>query len=172
MDTGSGLEFRPAWTSDLPAVADLIERVFDEFVAPDFQPGGISEFKAFTSAAALTERCQEPARIAFVAVVEGQIRGYIELRGTDHISLLFVDKAWHRRGLARELWRLAMGQARELDPEQAEFTVNASPYAVEMYRKLGFSAYEPLQHKDGFSFVPMKKTAERSGGGHGDNSRK
>lgn len=159
MNTPAGL--RPASTEDFPAIAALIDRLFDEFVAADFAPEGISAFKSFISEAALEQRFIDSRPIAWAAFVGGRIAGYIELRGLDHISLLFVDRAYHRQGIAKALWSQALSQAMnraiDQDPALAEFTVNASPFAVPVYMKLGFDVCEEVQFKDGFCFVPMRK---------------
>ena len=40
-------------------------------------------------------------------------------------------------------------------------TANSSPYAVEIYQKLGFHALSEEQKRDGIRFTPMKYTRER-----------
>lgn len=53
-----------------------------------------------------------------------------------HISLLFVKKAYHRKGIAKEL----VNTIKDLCKNQGtnSITVNSSPYAVDVYRRLGF----------------------------------
>ena len=41
---------------EIAAVAPLAREVFDQFVAPDYQPDGVSEFYRYASAAALSQR--------------------------------------------------------------------------------------------------------------------
>ena len=68
-----------------------------------------------------------------------------------HIALFFVDPAVHRQGIGRRLFQtyLAAGGWDCV-------TVHSSPYAVEVYRHLGFSptAEEQLS-PDGIRYTPM-----------------
>ena len=47
------------------------------------------------------------------------------------------------------------------DHEAKEFTVNSSPYAVPIYRKLGFCDTDKEQTADGLVFTPMKCTEQK-----------
>ena len=69
----------------------------------------------------------------------------------DHIALFFVDPAVHRQGIGRRLFQAYLS-AGGWDC----VTVHSSPYAVEVYRHLGFSptAEEQLS-PDGIRYTPM-----------------
>ncbi|WP_347567129.1 GNAT family N-acetyltransferase [Alistipes finegoldii] len=41
------------------------------------------------------------------------------------------------------------------DPAVSRITVNSSPYAVEIYRRLGFTATDAERVTDGIRFTPM-----------------
>ena len=73
-----------------------------------------------------------------------------------HIALFFVEPCFQRQGVGRALF-LAANDACLLD----EMTVNSSPYAIEIYKKLGFHAFSEEQLKDGIRFTPMKYVRER-----------
>lgn len=45
----------------------------------------------------------------------------------------------------------------ESNPAIKGLTVNSSPYAVEIYKRLGFVSTDVMQEKDGIIFIPMKK---------------
>ena len=73
-------------------------------------------------------------------------------------SLLFVKASHPRRGVARKLFAVAKMSCKEENKKKvgkAFITVNASPYAVEVYKKLGFSRLSEEQIKDGIRFTPM-----------------
>ena len=71
-------------------ISVFIDSVFDEFVAPHFSQEGITMFKKFTTISALTERTKN--RVALMALMDGDLIGYIEFKNTSHISLFFVKK--------------------------------------------------------------------------------
>lgn len=63
----------------------------------------------------------------------------------------FVDAAYHRRGIGRRLFA-----AMRRDYAHQVFTVNSSPYAVEVYRHLGFVPTDDEQSVDGLRFTSMQ----------------
>lgn len=91
----------------------------------------------------------------FVAYVGTKLVGMITLRDASHISLLFVDEKYHRQGIGRALVRYVndflVSGSRAL-----RMTVNASPYGVEFYHKLGFRDVRPQEQKDGIIYTPME----------------
>ncbi len=135
-------------------VCDLVSRVFNEFVAPGYAQEGIQEFFKYVKPESLLTRFQAN-HIFLVAVVGDKIVGVIEIRDYDHVSLLFVDPQFQRRGIARELLRRSLATCHRHKPDLAEMTVNSSPYAVPIYEKLGFRQTEPEQVKNGIRFIPM-----------------
>ncbi len=82
--------------------------------------------------------------------------GVIAFRNLTHISLLFVRKSHHKRGIAKELLKIGINNLLLNHSNVKELTVNSSPYAVEIYKKLGFASTD-MQEKDGILFMPMKK---------------
>ena len=68
-----------------------------------------------------------------------------------HIALFFVDPAVQRQGIGRQLFLADLGEG-----GWDRVTVHSSPYAVEVYRHLGFSptAEEQLS-PDGIRYTPM-----------------
>ena len=73
------------------------------------------------------------------------------MRAPQHIGGFFVDAAYHRRGIGRRLF-----EAMRQDYAKQEFTVHSSPYAVEVYRHLGFVPTGEEQIVDGLRFTPMQ----------------
>ena len=62
-----------------------------------------------------------------------------------------MDAAYHRWGIGRRLF-----EAMKQDYARKAFTVHSSPYAVEVYRHLGFAATGPEQTVNGLRFTPME----------------
>lgn len=125
---------------------DLAWHVFERFEAPEYSAEGIVNFQK-------TIRDPEyPTRIRCYGAFEGgALVGMLATRneGT-HITLFFVDEAYHRRGIGKALFALARAEA-----EAEAITVNSSPYAVDIYQRLGFRATMPEQVMDGIRFTPM-----------------
>lgn len=90
-----------------------------------------------------------------VAEVDGVIVGFIAIREKKHVFHMFVDKAHHRKGIARALWQAARAAAGDTD-HTAGFTVNASNYALPVYEAWGFTRTMPMQTKNGINYNPMQ----------------
>jgi GNAT superfamily N-acetyltransferase len=129
----------------------LVWRVFEEFEAPEYSEQGVSEFKKFISFLEVEKRCQN-GELMLGAFEADKLVGVLSVNvNRSHISLMFVDKKYHRRGVARAMFNEAINQ---IKPEY--LTVNSSPYAVEAYKKLGFMQTEEKKVSNGIIYVPMK----------------
>ena len=90
-----------------------------------------------------------------VASTPDGLAGMLEMRQNNHVALLFVDKAFHRQGVARALLDHALGEARRHQPDAERMTVNSSRYGVPAYEKLGFRQTGPERAVNGIAFIPM-----------------
>ena len=129
-----------------PQATSLIWTVFLRYNAPDFLPQGIEAFRS-----SISDWSYINALELWGAYIGGELVGVIALRrGSGHIALLFVDGRYHRQGIGRALFETARryGAGRTM-------TVNASPYAVGAYLRLGFVPTAPEQHADGIRYTPM-----------------
>lgn len=149
-----GIHYRAMRAGEEAAVSALIMGVFRVFVGPEYPPQGRETFRGYTSPEALAARSRE-GHFALVAEGDVQLAGVIEMRQHRHVSLLFVDHRFHRRGVARGLLQRALEIARQAHPELQEVTVNSSPYAVPVYERLGFAVAEPPKTDQGMTFIPM-----------------
>jgi len=66
-----------------------------------------------------------------------------------------VNTQCHRRGIARKLFETVINY-KSIAGEHTAVTVNSSPYAVEIYRRLGFEPTDTEQTVNGIRFIPMK----------------
>ena len=137
---------------EYPAALELCWRVFLEFEAPEYAPEGVATFRA-----SLDDE-ERTRRLDFYGAFDGeQLVGVLCMRQPQHIGSFFVDAAYHRRGIGRRLF-----EAMRQDYENQVFTVNSSPYAVEIYRRLGFVPTDAEQITDGLRYTPMR-FEERNG---------
>lgn len=145
---------RPMKAGEEAEVCGLVKRCFDEFVGHEYEPEGREEFYKYANASALAVR-QQLDHFVLVAETGDEIVGMIEMRGGDHLAMLFVDGKAQRQGVARELFRQALEICRARNPEMATITVNSSRYAVSAYEAMGFACTGPEQTTNGITFVPM-----------------
>lgn len=148
------ITYRAMQVEDIPAVSALVWNTFEAFVAPDYGDEGIQTFSQFVQPNALRERFHK-GTLFLLAEVESTLAGMIEMNGYSHITLLFVDANFQRCGIGRELLRCALDICKQHKPDVDLITVHSSPFAVEIYRKLGFVPLGPQQKCNGILYVPM-----------------
>lgn len=142
------MEIRLIQPEETERALALVTRVFAQFEAPDYSQKGIETFRAFLA---------DPESIAALTIYGafsgGELLGVIATRGVSHIALFFVEAAHQGKGVGRALFAAVKAACPE-----CEMTVNSSPYAVEIYRRLGFHPLSGEQTTDGIRFTPMKYT--------------
>ena len=141
------MELRVLSKEEKPAAMALCWRVFLQFEAPDYPPEGVAAFRSYI------EDAETANALTVLGAFDGtELTGVLAAEG-NHVALFFVDPAHHRRGVGRALL------ARLLEDRQAEtLTVNAAPYAVEIYRRLGFHPTDQEQlAPDGIRYRPMER---------------
>jgi ribosomal protein S18 acetylase RimI-like enzyme len=137
------MHIRSLVPDDIPAAAALLRRAAEEFILHESTPANGAIF--------LAEQGEEGMRsflakgfIYHVAEVDGELAGFIAVRERSHVYSLYVDKRFHRRGIARALWNVARAAA--IGPgHPGFFTVNASNHALPFYASLGFVPTAPTQ---------------------------
>lgn len=148
------IHYRMFKPHDEPAVCHLVASVFMEHIAPLYEPEGITEFLQYASVHETTRRLHHD-HVMLLAEHHNHIAGVIELRDHDHISLLFVETAYQRQGIAHALVKQGLALCRQHKPNLKTLTVSASPNAVPAYERFGFHATQPEQVRNGIRFVPM-----------------
>lgn len=142
--------------SDLNEASQLVWRVFKEFVAPKYLDEGIDFFRKFIEVEHLTSNVNSGNMEFYGCLLNGKIIGVIALKNPNHISLFFVDKEFHGQGIAKHLFQLVKDKVDKSCESEKFITVNSSPYAVEMYKRLGFKALEEEQIKNGIRSTPLR----------------
>src|SRR2546430_15357116 len=98
----SSIIYRQIHPSETAAAAILAREVFDQFVAPSYQPEGVTEFHRYASADALSLR-HVSGHATYVAERGGELAGMLHLRAPCHVAMLFVRSSLQRSGIARAL---------------------------------------------------------------------
>ena len=140
---------------DIIPAMDMVWKVFLEFIAPDYAKEGIDEFKKFIDPYFITDKMVSGEFKLWGAFAGEKPIGVIAIKPPLHIALLSVDKQYHRRGIARKLFETVMSD-KTVTQGYNKITVNASPYAVNIYRRLGFIPMDTEQTVNGLRFTPME----------------
>ncbi len=136
-------------------VAHVAAICFERFIRPYYSEEGMRSFAAYIYPGAIAKRQSVDCRM-FVADLEGEVVGVVEMRDDRHISMLFVDPEFQGCGLSTRLFEKALRIAAKLNPGLSEVTVFSAPNAVEVYRHWGFVETGPEMEHDGIRFLPMR----------------
>ena len=124
----------------------LVLSVFMQYEAPEYSEQGIKTFKDFINSKESIDGLE-----LYGAFKGEEIVGVIATRNDgNHIALFFVDGKYHRQGIGKKLFETVIKESTE-----EKITVNSSPYAVEIYKKLGFVSDSDEQLTDGLRYTPM-----------------
>lgn len=132
----------------------LAWRTFKKYVAADYSDKGVKEFYDFISDNGIYKLFLIGEYKLWVAEIDREIVGIISVRTKRHISLLFVDDKHQKMGIGRDLIYTAADYM--LSHNEWYTTVNASPYAVDFYHKIGFTDTGSQYEDSGMIVTPMK----------------
>lgn len=154
MDSRIYYVVRPLHKNEWEEAMQLAWDTFLIFEAPDYSVKGVHNFKSFVRDPLLKKMFTYGEYIAIGAFIDKRMIGILGVRNTNHVSLLFVDQEYHRKGVAKALIRRYFRDAR--NDGVTYVTVNSSPYAVGFYHKIGFTNVKEEVEKDGIRFTPMR----------------
>lgn len=135
----------------------LVKNVFMEFDAPDYSQEGINEFiEQIIENQEFINKFKTGEQIMIGAFHDDKIIGVLSISIRNHISLIFVDKKYHRMGIATKLFNEIHSrlQLKNID----KIKLNSSPYAIPFYEKIGFVSTDIEQTKNGIRYTPMEFT--------------
>ena len=130
------------YKNNLEKALELVWRVFEQCSKADYEEMDSGEM------------------VFFGAYESNRLVGVVAMRSGFHVSLLFVEKAYQRRGVAWRLLRRAVAYCVEQNVKLRHITVNASPNGVPAYLAMGFYPMSEEQKKDGMRFTPMRLDLE------------
>lgn len=136
---------------------------FDSYIAPEYTPQGVAEFRKYVEPAALLERTHQDHFIV-IATHGDTLAGMIEIRQNNHVALLFVAAPFQRQGISRGLLDYAMDHAQSQEGAVERVTVNSSRFGVPAYEALGFLQTGPERAVNGIVFTPMAMRIEAESG--------
>ena len=149
-------EVRWAKTEEWAPAMKMIWKTFLKFEGEDYSPEGIQNFFDFISDDNLYRAFLRGDYQMMVALDENRVIGAASIRNYNHLSLLFVDEEYHYRGIGASIMN---NLCEYLKNEAGEkyMSLNAAPYAVGFYRKLGFLATAPEEEYSGIRVTRMEK---------------
>lgn len=134
----------------------MIWRTFLKYEGKDYTREGIRHFYDFITDDDLYVSFLKGEYQMMVALYDGEVIGAGSIRNKNHLSLLFVDEKYHRMGVGSTI----LGKLCEyLKTEAGERTMSlqAAPYAVNFYKKLGFRTVRPETEYSGIRVTAMEK---------------
>lgn len=149
-------EIRWARKEEWAPAMKMIWRTFMRYEGNVYSQEGIRKFFEFITDDALYASFLRGEYWLMVALDDGNIIGAGSVRNRNHLSLLFVDEAYHCRGVGS----MILGKLCDfLRTEAGEryMSLQAAPYAVNFYRKQGFRAVRPEMEFSGIRVTPMEK---------------
>jgi len=148
------LTFRLMQEGEEEEIFSLIERGFNAFVRNDFLQEGVDEFQRAIRDMIFNH---PPGHFIMVAEAHEGIVGMIDVRDNCHISIFFIEPSQMNRGIGRTLLDHAIALCLRKEPELSEIEVHSSPWAVPVYKRLGFDATGPEQEECGIRYTRMVK---------------
>lgn len=149
----SEITIRAARPDEWEDAMELVWNTFVKFEAPTYGKEGSDNFLKFISGEELYQMFINGDYKVAVAIHDDKIVGVGSMRSQNHVSLLFVDSKLHKCGIGRKL--LEFMQVTFLGKGSFVMSVNAAPYAVNFYKRVGFVETDVEQCADGITFQPM-----------------
>ncbi len=135
---------------------DMIWRTFLKYEAGDFTEEGIEHFFDFITDRDLYAAFLKGEYRLMVALDGGRIIGAGSIRNRNVLSLLFVEEAYHHRGVGSALLE-KLCEYLKTEAGERVMSLQAAPYAVEFYRRQGFAAVGPEMQFSGIRVTLMEK---------------
>lgn len=156
MNQKLNLTYRNIEKREIQQALELVKKVFNEFEAPTYSKEGCESFYQFIDYNSVLEMYENKKIRLYGCFDKYNIVGVVATRNESHIAMLFVDKEYHKKGIARKLVEDIIRIIKQNNLKLEKVTVNSSPYAKGFYKKLGFINTDQEQEKDGIKFIPME----------------
>lgn len=149
---------RKITANEVESAMNLALEVFMEFEAPDYHPSAVETFKRdIVNNPDYLESAKQGVCPIYGAFDGDKIVAMIGMRSTKtHINLAFTKKEYHRKGIARAIFKYLLDDVLSENPTLEAITLNSSPYGIPFYLAIGFAPMSEEQEIDGMRFTPMK----------------
>ncbi len=131
---------RKITSHEVESAMRLALEVFMQFEAPDYDPSGVETFKRdLVENPEFLENARQGICPIYGAFDGDKIVALMGMRSSKtHINLVFTKKEYHRKGIARAIFRYLLNDILRENPALDALTLNASPYGLPFYLALGF----------------------------------
>jgi ferredoxin/GNAT superfamily N-acetyltransferase len=149
------VEFRPMRPGQGNEVSALVRGVDIGGGEKELSPAARAAFERYSSPLAMEER----TGLGYtheLAYVSGVLAGMIELKGLDHISMLYIDSARANRGLGSRLIARAASRCVAAAPKVRYMTVHATDDALDFYERVGFTRSGSRREVGGVISTPCR----------------
>ena len=149
---------RKITSHEVESAMALALEVFMQFEAPDYGPMGVESFKKdIVENPEYLENARKGVCPIYGAFDGEQIVALMGMRSSKtHINLVFTKKEYHRKGIARAIFRHLLNDILTENPALDALTLNSSPYGLPFYLVLGFVPQSSEQEISSIRFTPMK----------------
>ena len=141
---------------ELASARDLIARTFELSEGVDYGSEGRRSFYSLLDKAVCLAGVF-PGSFIFYGLIYSNLAAVCVCTEA-HISMLFVDSAYQRKGCGRALVQYVRRQLRAQGYKK--FTVYSAPQAADFYRKLGFRDMSGVLCRDGIKYIAMEAMTE------------
>ena len=148
------MKIRKTELKDAEEIGRLIVKLAERYITQEFNPKARRYFLASNNGKSV-KRFMESGFSYHIADIGGRVVGVVGVRDNSHLYHLFIDESHQGKGMARQLWDVAMADCIS-NGNPGVFTVNSSNYAVGVYESLGFVRTKPMQNNEGALYNPME----------------
>lgn len=148
---------------EVESAMNLALEVFMQFEAPDYGPSGVETFKRdIVENPEFLQNARQGICPIYGAFDGDKIVALMGMRSSKtHINLVFTKKEYHRKGIARAIFRYLLDDIMRENPALEALTLNSSPYGLPFYLALGFIPLGEEREINGIRFTPMKYIIKR-----------
>lgn len=141
------MKYRLIKKNEIDIVIELVDQIAKEFIFSNWKTEGINNFNLVNS----QDFYLDKSNLTYICINDNKIIGMVSLSNRKHLSLLFVDKQYQRKGIGKRLVEIVDNLV------LGDLEVNADIYAKSFYEHIGFKLAGSLEKKDGISYYPMIK---------------
>lgn len=131
------LDIRTITEAEAATASEVVQASFIALAAADWEPQAQQVFLAGSSPEALAEKLKVAAYAAG-SFAAGEMVGFLLMPTPTLLGMLFVHPQRLRQGIAKALWETARVHIESAFPTNKTVELNATPYAMQFYRSLGF----------------------------------